>query len=244
MNDTVSFSIDGMTCMSCVDRIETALLKHPGISRVCVDLAAQSATIQFDSDLVGPENLRSAIEAVGYTASESEMEVENNTRGLHDRVFIHRIGPYPVFIGMAAALGVIGFYFGLLTLTSDWTNARMQFNEYRWWIIALSIGLGVQITLFSYMQKRLRKRKLKAVKSGLAASGGMSTASMAACCAHYLVPLLAAVGLPFLSAAAAGIANYQTELFLAGVLSNLFGLGIMLRLMQKNRILKFGYYCK
>jgi hypothetical protein len=149
---------------------------------------------------------------------------------------------YSSIIGIAAAFGVVGFYLGLLTLTSDWYNAKAQFGEYRWWIIALSIGLGIQVTLYSYMRKRMQKESLGAAKSGLAASGGMSTASMAACCSHYLVPLLAAVGLPFLSAVAAGIANYQTELFLVGILSNLAGLGIMLRLMQKYGLLEVKHF--
>ncbi|MEW6670684.1 MAG: hypothetical protein AB1427_03225 [Thermodesulfobacteriota bacterium] len=143
-------------------------------------------------------------------------------------------------IGLAAALGVVGFYLGLLTLTSDWSNASVQFGEYRWWIIALSLGLGIQVTLFSAIRKKLFGRNIKVAKSGLAASGGMSTASMAACCAHYLVPLVPVLGLPFLSAAVAGIASYQTEIFMAGVLANLFGLGVMLRLMHKNGILKLG----
>lgn len=166
------------------------------------------------------------------------MDVNKLDRSIEDRA----IGPYPCIIGIAAAIGVVGFYMGLLTLTSDWFNARAQFGEYRWWIIALSLGLGIQVTLYSYMRKRMQKGSLGAAKSGLAASGGMSTASMAACCSHYLVPLLAAVGLPFLSAAAAGIANYQTELFLVGILSNLAGLGIMLRLMQKNGFLDVRHF--
>ena len=36
INETVSFFIDGMTCMSCVNKVEKALLKHPGVSRVFV----------------------------------------------------------------------------------------------------------------------------------------------------------------------------------------------------------------
>lgn len=79
---------------------------------------------------------------------------------------------------------------------------------------------------------------MRAAQSSLAASGGMSTASMAACCAHYLVPLLPAMGLPFLSTAVAGIAEYQSVFFFLGVLSNLFGIGFMLRLMKRNGIIK------
>jgi len=242
INETVSFIIDGMTCMSCVNKVENALLKHLGVSLVLVDLSAQSAMIHFDANTIGTEKLKSVIETVGYTATQSKSDVENNTDTLYDNAQTKKIGPYPFFIGIASALAVVGFYLGLLTLTSDWYNAKMQFIEYRWWIIALSLGLGTQATLFSFMRKKIFDRNIKAAKSGLAASGGMSTASMAACCAHYLVPLMPALGLPFLSGAVAGIARYQTELLMLGVLSNLIGLGIMLRIMHKNGILNLKHW--
>ena len=237
---TVSFTIDGMNCISCVNRIETALSENPGVIQVFVDLATRLATIHFDPATIDQGILKAVIEAVGYSAKENNADAKNMTKESHEHFQTQKVGLYPFTIGISAALGVIGFYLGLQTLASDWYFAKVQFAEFRWWIAALSIGLGVQVTLFTYMQKRLRGTKLKAAKSGLATSGGMSTLSMAACCAHYLVPLLAAIGLPFLSAAAAGIADYQTEFFLLGVLSNLFGLGVMLRLMQKNGILKLG----
>jgi hypothetical protein len=57
---------------------------------------------------------------------------------------------------------------------------------------------------------------------------------MAACCSHYLALILPALGLPFLSSAAASLASYQVYFLFAGVLSNLFGIGFMLRLMMRS----------
>jgi len=51
-------------------------------------------------------------------------------------------------IGIAAALGIFGLYFGLLTLTSDWNNAKMQFAEYRWWSIAGGSSPFLQVWAF------------------------------------------------------------------------------------------------
>lgn len=169
---------------------------------------------------------------------QTEKDVEIQPDNLQDRTPNRNPGPYLFFIGIAVALGVVGFYFGLLTLTSDWNNAKMQFAEYRWWIIALSVGLGIQVSLFSFLRSQLQHTHIRAAKSSLAASGGMSTVAMAACCAHYVVPLLLALGLPFLSAAVAGIAEYQSVFFLFGILSNLFGIGFILRLMNRNGIIK------
>ncbi len=148
---------------------------------------------------------------------------------------ISRLGPY--LIGIAAAFSVMGFYLGLLTLTSSLYNAWMEFKAYAEWIVALAVGLGVQATLFLFLRKKLRGENLKGAKCSLAASGGMSTSAMAACCAHYLVNILPVLSLPFLSAAAASLALYQTHFFMAGVISNVVGIGLMLRMMKKNGII-------
>ena len=143
---------------------------------------------------------------------------------------------------MAAALSVVGFYLGLITLTSDWYNARLEFREYGVWILALAMGLGTQATLFFlYRVWRNDGKKMKAAKYSLAASGGISTTAMAACCAHYLTVILPVLGLPFLSAAAAGLAHYQVYLFVLGIISNMFGIGFMLRMMHRSGIIKWRF---
>jgi len=144
----------------------------------------------------------------------------------------------PLVFGVMAAFAVIGFYLGLIALTSDWYNAKAQFSDYRWWIISLAIGLGVQVALFTRMRRILAGSHLKGAASGMAASGGMSGAAMALCCSHYLAALLPIIGLPFLSTAVAGLARYQTQFFLVGVISNLLGIAYMLRMLGKNGLLQ------
>ena len=234
---SVYISIDGMTCMSCVNRIENALKNESGVYRVSVNLSNQIASIIYDPDKLTPKDFSKSIEATGYRVVEINEDPELITDKIQADSSMVKIGPYPFLIGTAAAIGIVAFYLGLLTLVSDWYNAKAQFNDYRWWIIALSFGLGIQATLFSGLRIRLSGKNMKGAKTSMAASGGMSTASMAACCAHYLVAFLPALGLPFLSAAAAGLAEYQTQFFFLGVVSNLFGISIMIRLMLKNNII-------
>jgi hypothetical protein len=88
-----------------------------------------------------------------HITSQNDTELQPDIQ--QDRTSNHNAGPYPFLIGIAAALGIFGLYFGLLTLTSDWNNAKMQFAEYRWWIIALSAGLGIQAALFSFLRKQM-----------------------------------------------------------------------------------------
>ena len=146
--------------------------------------------------------------------------------------------------GIATAAGVIGFYLGLLTLVSDWNFASSQFAYYGGWILALATGLGIQATLFAYIKHRLKDKTTTAAKTSLAGSGGMSTASMAACCAHYLVGFLPAFGLSFFSSVAAGFAKYQEELLFLALISNIFAIVVLIKTMNKNGLIPAGFLAK
>ncbi|MFH1815430.1 MAG: heavy metal translocating P-type ATPase [Pseudomonadota bacterium] len=61
--------VEGMTCASCVARVEKALLKVPGVSGATVNLATEKASIQALST-VPVSALKAAIEKAGYAAKE------------------------------------------------------------------------------------------------------------------------------------------------------------------------------
>ena len=143
----------------------------------------------------------------------------------------------PLIYGIMAALTMIGFYLSLITLISDWYNAKAQFADYQWWLIALSAGLGLQVGLFTHMRQAMASIHLKKAASGVAASGGISGVAMAICCSHYLAGLLPIIGLPFLSTAVAGLDRYQTQFFFVGVVSNILGMTYIIWVMSKNDLL-------
>jgi P-type Cu+ transporter len=58
--------IEGMTCASCVNRIERFLNKTPGVAEAAVNLATERATIRVDPALAGRDELVQAVEAAGY----------------------------------------------------------------------------------------------------------------------------------------------------------------------------------
>ena len=68
MNDSAALSlpIEGMTCASCVGRVERALAKVPGVSATSVNLATERATVQL-AHPVGAQTLADAVEHAGYT---------------------------------------------------------------------------------------------------------------------------------------------------------------------------------
>jgi P-type Cu+ transporter len=67
---SLELAIDGMTCASCVGRVERALLKVPGVRSAAVNLASERAHVE----VLGPPDpaaLIQAVEAAGYHATAS-----------------------------------------------------------------------------------------------------------------------------------------------------------------------------
>ncbi|MCK0141959.1 heavy metal translocating P-type ATPase [Aliiroseovarius sp. F20344] len=77
---TIKMSVEGMTCASCVGRVEKALTAVPGVSDAAVNLASETAQMQFQApaDLV---SITAALDAAGYPAVTSEviLNVESMT---------------------------------------------------------------------------------------------------------------------------------------------------------------------
>ena len=80
---SLTLSIDGMTCASCVGRVERALADVPGVTSAAVNLATERATIRGD---VEPSALVRAVEAAGYEATllEDAARSESSASHKHD----------------------------------------------------------------------------------------------------------------------------------------------------------------
>ncbi|OXI79872.1 heavy metal translocating P-type ATPase [Burkholderia sp. AU33423] len=65
---SIELDIDGMTCASCVSRVEKALAKVPGVTRASVNLATERATIDAASDVTAAR-LAEAVKQAGYGAT-------------------------------------------------------------------------------------------------------------------------------------------------------------------------------
>ena len=240
IHSTVTLGIDGMHCESCVGRVETALLRLAGVADTEVDFTEQKAKIAYDSGRVSIDDLIASVEAEGYHILGEEIKGSELQTECCSQSFNWFSNPRPYIFGTIASFAIVGVYLGMNTLTADWYFARVQFSEYRWWILTLAVGLGIQVTLFTLFRAQVRGQKMRVAKSTMAASGGMSATAMMACCSHYLATVIPVLGVPFLSAAAvASIAEYQTYFFLAGVVSCLVGVGLMLRMMEKHGIIQF-----
>ncbi|XP_053621746.1 copper-transporting ATPase 1 isoform X2 [Plodia interpunctella] len=71
--------ISGMTCASCVNKIEKSLLKLSGVSSCAVALLTSRGKIKYDAEVVGPRTICESINKLGFEAS-----VVNSNKGSTD----------------------------------------------------------------------------------------------------------------------------------------------------------------
>jgi Cu+-exporting ATPase len=67
----LALPIEGMTCASCVNRIERFLGKTPGVEMATVNLATETATVRYRPDVADRAALVAAVEAAGYDVRSS-----------------------------------------------------------------------------------------------------------------------------------------------------------------------------
>jgi P-type Cu+ transporter len=71
-----TFYIEGMTCASCVSRIEKKLSSLSGVSDVKVNLAIEQASIEYLPALIRFERLKEALSNVGYNMRPTKLDKE------------------------------------------------------------------------------------------------------------------------------------------------------------------------
>jgi heavy metal translocating P-type ATPase len=123
----VSIDIEGMTCASCVSRVEKALLKVPTVTSASVNLATERATVQLgDTDNI--EGLLKAVEKAGYKGR-STPETHHHDHGGHQHhdedaallrrdVLIASIFTLPVFVIEMAGHLYMPFHMWVMSVVS------------------------------------------------------------------------------------------------------------------------------
>ena len=72
---TLVLPIEGMSCASCVRRVEMGLAKVPGVAQVAVNLATEKATVTL-AEPVPPERLVQAVQKLGYEVPQSTVVLQ------------------------------------------------------------------------------------------------------------------------------------------------------------------------
>ena len=137
----------------------------------------------------------------------------------------------PVIFGLLGGLALLSIYFIILSIANSFEHVIEQFKSLWYFIILIVAGFGIQIGFFVYIKEYIKVKKSET--SIVAASGGVSTASMIACCAHHLSEVLPLI---VLSAAALFLLKYQLFFIILAVLSNLIGINLLLKHIQNHHL--------
>jgi Cu+-exporting ATPase len=72
----VNFQVSGMTCAACANRIEKKLNRLPGIQEATVNLALETATVDYLEGALDVPAMKKAVEKLGFKLSEKKDEIE------------------------------------------------------------------------------------------------------------------------------------------------------------------------
>ena len=68
----ITIPVTGMTCASCVRRLERAISRKEGVAAASINFAAENATIIYDPAATNPDELVGTIRDAGYGAEVQE----------------------------------------------------------------------------------------------------------------------------------------------------------------------------
>jgi Cu+-exporting ATPase len=146
--------IEGMTCASCVNRIERFLIRTPGVEAANVNLATETATITYRPDVADRATLVGAIESAGYDVrdephdgpphpsvafeiSRLDLERQKEARGLLIRAVVSIVAAVAIMAAMFAPQTLLTLeQLNLLiiipaTIVQFWAGARFYRGAWR-----------------------------------------------------------------------------------------------------------------
>ena len=119
-SSSIWLGIEGMTCASCVQSVEQAVLKTPGVEACEVSLAEASAHVTLDPALASTADLVRSVESAGYGATvdgngSDRLRGEPSMSGLRRRLVVSAIFTIPLLV-LAMSHGRLGGDSGWLQL--------------------------------------------------------------------------------------------------------------------------------
>lgn len=163
------YPVMGMHCAACANNVEKIVKKQEGVEDASVNLAAAVLTVDFNSDVVSPEQLKDAVMKIGFdliidedNSMEEQEEAEHSYyEQLQRKTVVAWIFALPVaFMGMffmdfpginwwmlVLSLPVL-FYSGHAFYVSAWKQAK-HFTSNMDTLVALSTSIAFLFSLFN-----------------------------------------------------------------------------------------------
>lgn len=124
-----TFPIMGMSCASCAGHVEKALKSKNGVKNAAVNLAANTATIEYDTTVITPQDMEKAVQDAGYDMLvNAEDDDSNRVDQLHTKEYLKLRNKTIGAISLALPTAIIGMFF-----------MDMPYGNYIMWLLTTII---------------------------------------------------------------------------------------------------------
>ncbi|SVC25889.1 uncharacterized protein METZ01_LOCUS278743, partial [marine metagenome] len=145
-SESITLSVEGMTCAACVSHIESSLKKLEGVEEAHVNLATETAKIQYIPGLESISSIRLAITNSGYSSSYIEQEelgygsTNRAQKRIVQQAIVSLLGAGFIMLGMVSSLAsqlpfqseylsfiiasIVQFWAGRQFYTSAWNATK------------------------------------------------------------------------------------------------------------------------
>src|SRR5690606_30885831 len=137
---TIELEIDGMTCASCVGRVEKALSSVPGVSEAAVNLATERAVVRGVADAA---TLLAAVEKTGYDARVLDRSAQAASDSAEKKDAEREALRRDLLLAIALALPVFVLEMGshMIPAMHDWIHATLGMRNS--WYLQFALTLLV-----------------------------------------------------------------------------------------------------
>ncbi|WP_025820360.1 heavy metal translocating P-type ATPase [Shewanella marina] len=176
--DSVSLSIDGITCAACAWLIEHKLKQQSGIANIQVNSVTARALISWDKSQLKLSDILHQISAIGYQAAPYIVDQQEQLAKQASKKFLLRLG-----LAGLATMQVMMFAFALYA--GFFTDLETEYRDYFRWVSMMFAAPVVFYSAQPFYFSALRSLLLGKVNMDMSVSIAILSAYIASCIATY-----------------------------------------------------------
>ncbi len=135
--EKVSLPIQGMTCASCVNKVEKALRSAKGVIQASVNFATERASVEYVPDLITVRDLKKAVQEVGYEVLEVKEEDVVEKERLAREKELSRL-KWKFVIGAVLLVPILFLMYGA-SLLEQWLGLSREVNFFIQFLLATPV---------------------------------------------------------------------------------------------------------
>ena len=125
----LTLPVSGISCASCVARVERALREVPGVVSANVSLASKTAAVEYLPGATGEADFRAAVEAAGYKvpradSGEDPMALQERIQQAEEKDLLYRL-----WVGLACGVPLIVLSHGLMLIGGEHLLPMSRFSQ-------------------------------------------------------------------------------------------------------------------